>query len=108
MLALAEGDDVEIAHLGLKIAQMRVGVAHQLLVDRDGRADLALLFEALGLPHSGGQPAHLLAVVPVYQFELGEGCLEILDSFRGFLREGLAELVIRDALLQASRRAASE
>ncbi len=59
LFALAQRDDVEIADVALKVAQRWFGVAHQLFVDGDCRADLALLFEALALPHAGGRgPAH--------------------------------------------------
>ena len=36
LLALAEGDNVEITHMTLKVAQPRVAMAHQLFVNRDG------------------------------------------------------------------------
>ena len=78
LLPLRQGDDVEIADIPLELAEARVVVLQQLLVEADGRAELALLLVTLGLPHLGGQAGPLLAVVLVEALELLERLVQIV------------------------------
>ncbi len=55
LLALGQGDDVEVADVPLEATELGILVVQELLVESDRRSDLALLLEALRLPHLGGR-----------------------------------------------------